>query len=61
MKKILIAVIIIFVIASGCNIEMYSQEPRFKYKTCPANDPIGYWYKHGTGQTFGKKKHRFMF
>lgn len=67
MKKasVLLVILGLFVcqILTSCNPKMYSQEKGLRYKDCPANDAIGYWYKKGTGNNYNPrlKKHVFLF
>jgi hypothetical protein len=40
---------------SGCYKDFYTQRSPFRYKrstSCPANDPINWWYRNGTGNKF---------
>ena len=51
---------------ASCNRDFYTQTPPFIYKKktiCPANEPIAWWYRHGTGQNYNRrfKRHRFLF
>jgi len=54
MKKTLMLVLLVIGLAS-CNRDFYAQRSPFRYKrttSCPANDPIRWWYKQGTGRNY---------
>ena len=61
MKKRLVMIVLLGIIfsSSGCIVvNNYRNRTMSGYYRCPTNDPIGYFYKQGTGHKLKIRKFR---
>lgn len=60
MKKTIILTLLIIIALSSCNVANKYQvvkyrKQSYRYSKCPTNDPIGYFYRRGTGEKYRQK------